>query len=51
MINNNNIPVSIPYKSIAGHYRPVRVADRPITARNRFIKNASWIFVYIYSAV
>ena len=35
-------PVSILYKSIAGRYRPVRVADRLITARCRFIKNASW---------
>ena len=35
-------PVSILYKSIAGRYRPVRVADGPITARYRFIKNASW---------
>ena len=26
-------PVSILYKSIAGRYRPVRVADGPITAR------------------
>ena len=34
--------VSILYKSIAGRYRPVRVADGPITARYRFIKNASW---------
>ena len=33
-------PVSILYKSIAGRYRPVRVADGPITARYRFIKNA-----------
>ena len=31
--------VSILYKSIAGRYRPVRVADGPITARYRFIKN------------
>ena len=30
------------YKSIAGRYRPVRVADGPIKARFRFIKNASW---------
>ena len=30
-------------KSIAGRYRPVRVADGPITARCRFIKNASWV--------
>ena len=36
-------PVSILYKSIAGRYRPVRVADGPITARFRFIKNASWV--------
>ena len=35
-------PVSILYKSIAGRYRPVRVADGPITARYRFIKNACW---------
>ena len=35
-------PVSILYKSIAGRYRPVRVADGPITVRYRFIKNASW---------
>ena len=35
-------PVSILYESIAGRYRPVRVADGPITARYIFIKNASW---------
>ena len=35
-------PVSILYKSIAGRYRPVKVADGPITARYRFIKNANW---------
>ena len=34
--------VSILYKSIAGRYRPIRVADGPITARCRCIKNASW---------
>ena len=39
--NPVSIPVSILYKSIAGRYRPVRVADGPITARYRFIKNAS----------
>ena len=39
-------PVSILYKSIAGRYRPVRVADGPMTARYRFIKNASWVYVY-----
>ena len=36
-------PVSILCKSIAGRYRPVRVADGPITTRYRFIKNASWV--------
>ena len=30
-------PVSILHKSIAGHYRPVRVADGPIMARYRFM--------------
>ena len=35
-------PVNILYKSKAGCYRPVRVADGPITACYRFIKNASW---------
>ena len=41
-------PVSILYKSIAGRYRPVRVADGPITARYRFIKNASWVYVILF---
>ena len=36
-------PVSILRKSIAGRYRPVRIADGPITVRCRFIKNASHI--------
>ena len=36
-------PVNSLYKSIAGRYRPVRVADGPITARYRFIKNVSWV--------
>ena len=36
-------PVSILHKSIAGRYRAVRVADGPITARCRFIKNDSWV--------
>ena len=36
------IPVSILHKSIAGRYRPVRVADGPITVRHRFMWNASW---------
>ena len=35
--------VNILHKSIAGRYRPVRVADGPITARCRFITNASWV--------
>ena len=35
-------PVSILHKSIAGRYRPVSVADGPITARCRFINNAIW---------
>ena len=39
-------PVSILRKSIAGRYRPVRVADGPITARDRFIKNASWVDIF-----
>ena len=33
----NPFPASILHQSIAGHYRPVRVADGPITARYRFI--------------
>ena len=41
---NKHLPVSILHKSIACRYRPVRVADGPITARGRFIKNASWEF-------
>ena len=36
------IPVNILYKSTAGRYRPVSYPDGPITARCRFIKNASW---------
>ena len=35
-------PISILHKSRAGRYRPVRVADGPLSARCRFIKNASW---------
>ena len=38
-----DLPENILYKSIAGHYRPVRVADGPITACYRFIKNANWV--------
>ena len=44
-----DLQVSILYKSIAGRYRPVRVADGPITARCRFIKNASWVFFPNYA--
>ena len=33
--------VSNLYKSLAGRYRPVRVADGPITARYKFIKNVT----------
>ena len=39
-------PVNIFYKSITGRYRSVRVADGPITARYRFIKNASWVICF-----
>ena len=39
-------PVSILYKSLAGRYRPVSYPDEPLTARYRFIKNASWEFAY-----
>ena len=45
---DGNTPVSILYKSIAGRYRPVRVADGPITDRYRFIKNASWDYLTNY---
>ena len=38
-------PVSILHKSIAGRYRPVRVADGPITDRYIFMKNASWAVI------
>ena len=37
-------PASIIYKSIAGRYRPVSYPDGPITARYRFINNASWVY-------
>ena len=40
-------PVSFLHKSIAGCFRPVRVADGPITARYRFIKNVSWLILII----
>ena len=48
------ISVSILYKSIAGRYWPVRVADGPITARYSFIKNAIWdigIFIDITTTI
>ena len=41
-------PVSILYKSIEGRYQPVRVADGPITARYRFIKNAFWVVALLF---
>ena len=41
--HKETLPVSILNNSIAGRYRPVRVADGPITARCRFIKNANWV--------
>ena len=41
------IPLCIPHKSIAGRYRPVRVAVGRITARCRFIKNASWVAISV----
>ena len=43
MFTKHLFPDSILYKSIADRYRPVRVADGPIMARYRFIKNASWV--------
>ena len=39
-LKQTRYPASILYKSTAIRYRPVRVADRPIAARCRFIKNA-----------
>ena len=45
-LDSNAYPVSILYKSIVGRYRPVMVADRPITARYRFIKKASWVRIF-----
>ena len=41
-------PVYILYKSIAGRYLPVRVADGPIIARYRFTKNASWVVACLF---
>ena len=40
-------PVGILYKSIAGRYRLASYPDGPITARYKFIKNASWGAAYI----
>ena len=34
---NSYIPASILYKSTAGRYQPIRVADGPITTRYRFM--------------
>ena len=42
-LHSTRFPVNILHKSIAGRYRPVRVADGPITARCRFLKNANWV--------
>ena len=39
-------PVSVLHKSTAGRY--VRVADGPITARHRFIKNAGWVVTNLF---
>ena len=41
-------PVNILHKSIAGVYWPVRVADGPITARCRFMRNASCAVTIVY---
>ena len=43
VVLSNTYPVSLLYKSIAGRYWPVRVADGLIMAGYRFIKNASWV--------
>ena len=40
--NREEYPSKQIYKSTAGQYQPIRVADGPITACYRFIKNASW---------
>ena len=49
--NPRSAPVSILYKSIAGRYRPVRVADGPITARYRFRKNVLTILILKFEQV
>ena len=41
-LDRYTVPVRILHKYIAGRYRPIRVADGPITSRYRFIKNVSW---------
>ena len=43
MGSENTSLVSILHKSLACRYRPVRVADGPITTSCRFIKNACWV--------
>ena len=48
LVLSGHYPVSILHKSIAGRYRPVRVAGGPITARCRFIKNASRVSSFEY---
>ena len=45
----HTLPASILYKSIAGRYRPVSYPDGPITARYRFIKNASYLPVFFFN--
>ena len=56
-VNFRLCPVSILHKSIAGRYRPVSIADGPITTRCRFIKNANlgglwlWLFLAIFCTV
>ena len=39
------LSVSILYKSTAGRFQPVRVADAHIIAHYRLIKNASWVVI------
>ena len=51
MYERNKFPASIIYKSIAGRHRPVRVADGPITARYRFMNNASRFGINPFSPI
>ena len=44
-------PVSILRKYITGRYRPVRIADVPITAHCRFINNAIWEMTHFFNLV